>query len=37
MHHLHWHVVDSTSIVTDRWLSRRADRCRMSDGRTIAP
>jgi ADP-ribose pyrophosphatase len=37
MHHLHWHVVDSTHIVKDRWLSLRADVCRLPSGRTIAP
>jgi ADP-ribose pyrophosphatase len=37
MPHLDWHIVDSTYLVNDRWLSLRADRCRMPDGRIIAP
>jgi hypothetical protein len=37
MRNLDWNIVDSTYIVNDRWLSLRADRCRMPDGRTIAP
>jgi len=37
MHPLNWHVVDSTHIVKDRWLSLRADVCRLPSGRTIAP
>lgn len=37
MHRLDWHVVDSTYIVKDRWLSLRADACRLPNGRTIAP
>lgn len=37
MAHLDWHVVDSTYIVKDRWLSLRADVCRLPNERTIAP
>ena len=37
MHHRDWHIVDSTYIVKDRWLSLRADVCRLPSGRTIAP
>ena len=37
MDHLNWHVVDSTHIVKDRWLSLRADVCLLPSGRTIAP
>jgi hypothetical protein len=29
MHHRDWHIVDSTYIVKDRWLSLRADVCRL--------
>jgi ADP-ribose pyrophosphatase len=37
MYRLQCHVGDSTHIVKDRWLSLRADVCRLPRGRTIAP
>ena len=37
MRHLDWHVIDSTYLVKDRWLSLRADACRLPNGRTITP
>jgi ADP-ribose pyrophosphatase len=37
MHRLDWHIVSSTHIVQDRWLSLRADVCRLPGGQTVAP
>ena len=34
---MRWHLVTSRNIVRDRWLTVRADHCRLPDGREIDP
>jgi ADP-ribose pyrophosphatase len=36
-HPFDWQLVQSTSLLQDRWLSLRADTCKLPNGRTAAP
>jgi len=37
MQNFDWQLLKSEHIVRDRWISLRADTCRMPNGRIIAP
>jgi 8-oxo-dGTP pyrophosphatase MutT (NUDIX family) len=37
MHHLDWKLLNSTYLLQNEWLSVRADRCEMPNGRLVDP